>query len=171
MVPILGYELVYLPVHIVWLELIIHPTAILAFQSVASTKTIKPKSSFFEKIDIFRMAIFGIGLALTIGIIFVSGLKENSDIGFARAKVMVILSVWSASLVIYYTHLKTLSSKLVVCGTLSSLLLIQVTSAAPILRVVALPWQSWAEVLCVSLGFIGALSLFDFIRRNNKHKA
>jgi Ca2+-transporting ATPase len=166
-VPILGYELVYLPVHIVWLELIIHPTAILAFQSITSAKTIKPKSSFFEQNDIFRMAIFGIGLALAIGIIFVSSLKESSDIGFARAKIMVILSVWSASLVIYYTHLKTLASKLVVCGILSSLLFIQVTRASPILRVAALPWQSWAEVLCVSLGFIGALSLFDFILRNN----
>lgn len=165
-VPMLGYELVYLPVHIVWLELIIHPTAILAFQAVASSQTAKSTGSFFKKIDILRMAIFGIGLALAIGIIFVSGLKENSDISFARAKVIVILSVWSASLVIYYTHFKTLTSKLVVFGTLSSLFLIQVPSAAQILRVVALPWQSWAEVICVSLGFIGTLSLFDFITRN-----
>ncbi|MBK7842707.1 MAG: cation-transporting P-type ATPase [Bdellovibrionales bacterium] len=35
-VPLIGYPLVYLPVHIVWLELVIHPTALFAFQAVAS---------------------------------------------------------------------------------------------------------------------------------------
>lgn len=167
MVPILGYELVYLPVHIVWLELIIHPTAILAFQALASSKTSKSTGSFFQKIEIFRIAIIGIGLALAIGIVFISALSENTDIAFARSKVMVILSFWSAWLVIYYTHLKTLTSKLVVCGTLSSLLLIQVTSIAPILRVVELPWQSWAEAACVSLGFVGVLFIFDVLRKKS----
>lgn len=168
MVPLLGYELVYLPVHIVWLELIIHPTAILAFQAVASSKTTKSTGSFFQKSDVFRIAVFGIGLAIAIGIIFVSGLNENSDIDFARAKVMVILSVWSAALVVYYTHLKTLSSKLVVLGTLVSLLLIQVTTAAPILRVVGLPWQSWAESVLTALIFIGLLFLFDSVRKKER---
>lgn len=168
MVPLLGYELVYLPVHIVWLELIIHPTAILAFQAVATSKTTKSTGSFFQKIDIFRMVIFGFGLALAIGIIFVSGLRENSDIGIARAKVMVILSVWSAALVIYYTHLKTLTSKLVVCGTISSLFLIQLTSAAPILRVVGLPWRSWCEAVGVPLIFVGILFVFDLVRKKEK---
>lgn len=166
-VPIMGYQLVYLPVHIVWLELIIHPTAILAFQSSASSRTAKATGSFFQKVDIFRMAIFGIGLALAIGIIFVSSLKVNSEIGIARAKVMVILAIWSAALVIYYTHLKTVTSKLVVFGTIGSLFLIQVNSAATMLGVIGLPWQSWAEVVCVSLGFVGALSVFDLVRHRN----
>ena len=32
LVPLLGFPLLYLPIHIVWLELLIHPTAMLAFQ-------------------------------------------------------------------------------------------------------------------------------------------
>jgi Ca2+-transporting ATPase len=171
MVPILGYELVYLPVHIVWLELIIHPTAILAFQTVASPKTSMPTGSFFQKMDIFRFVIFGLGIALAIGLIFVSALKENPDIGFARSKVMIILSVWSALLVIYYTQLKTLTSKLVVCGTLGSLLLIQITSIAPILRVASLPWQSWAQVVGVSIGFTSALFMFDLLRQKKEQQS
>jgi P-type Ca2+ transporter type 2C len=163
-VPLLGYELVYLPVHIVWLELIIHPTAILAFQSVASSKTTKSTGSFFRKSDIIRIMIFGMGLALAIGFVFVSGLRENPEIGNARAKVMVILSVWSACLVIYYTHLKTLTSKLVVFGTLVSLLLIQLKSVSPILRVENLPGKSWAVSVLIVLIFVFGLYVFDLIR-------
>ena len=32
LIPLAGYPLLYLPIHIVWLELIIHPTALLVFQ-------------------------------------------------------------------------------------------------------------------------------------------
>ena len=31
-IPLMGYPLLYLPIHIVWVELIIHPTALLVFQ-------------------------------------------------------------------------------------------------------------------------------------------
>lgn len=164
-IPLLGYELVYLPVHIVWLELIIHPTAILAFQAVASSQTTKSKGPFFQSSDVFRMLIFGVGLALAIGFIFVSGLHENYEIGIARAKIMVILSVWSAGLVIYYTHLKTLNSKLVAVGTLVSLLLIQLKGAAPILLIESLPITSWAESVLTALIFVFGLALFDIVRK------
>ena len=33
-IPLAGYPLLYLPVHIVWLELIIHPSALLVFQEL-----------------------------------------------------------------------------------------------------------------------------------------
>jgi Ca2+-transporting ATPase len=163
-VPLLGYELVFLPVHIVWLELIIHPTAVLAFQAAASTQTRKATHSFFRKSDVFRIATFGVGLALAIGLVFVSSLRENPEIGFARAKVMVILSVWSACLVIYYTHLKTLTSKLVVLVSLASLILIQVNAFAVILRVEPLPLKSWAEAGLTALVFIFGLYLFEKVR-------
>jgi P-type Ca2+ transporter type 2C len=166
--PLLGYELVFLPVHIVWLELVIHPTAILAFQAVASSKTTKSTGSFFLKSDVYRMGILGVGLAIAIGFIFVSGLHENPDLGFARAKVMIILSVWSASLVIYYTHLKTLSAKLVVLGTLLSLLLIQLPSAAPILRVVSLPGRAWVAAIMTVLIFAGTMTGFDLVLKKRK---
>src|SRR5947199_315316 len=35
-VPFAGYPLLYLPIHIVWLELLIHPTALLVFQEPTS---------------------------------------------------------------------------------------------------------------------------------------
>jgi Ca2+-transporting ATPase len=37
LIPLAGYPLLFLPVHIVWLELIIHPTALLVFQNLPPT--------------------------------------------------------------------------------------------------------------------------------------
>ncbi len=166
-IPIFGYQLVYLPVHIVWLELIIHPTAILAFQAAASLNSTKSIGKFFDKSDIFRLVFLGVGLALAIGFVFISASRENQDIGFARTMVMAILFVWSAFLVLYYTQLKTLASKLVVGGTLGSLLLVQLDDAAPILQIVSLKWKNWVEVFGTALVFVAALSVFDLVR---KHK-
>jgi Ca2+-transporting ATPase len=170
-VPLFGYELVYLPVHIVWLELIIHPTAILAFQARASTKTEKSSANFFNKSDVFRFIIFGAGLAAALSFIFISnisGVAENSNLanlGIARAQVMIILSLWSALLVVYYTGLKSLTSKLIVAGTFASLLLAQFKVTADILQVTPLSGQSWIDMSGVSLAFIFSLWIFDWARR------
>ncbi|WP_199728695.1 cation-transporting P-type ATPase, partial [Corallococcus sp. CA053C] len=42
LLPLAGYPLLYLPIHIVWLELIIHPTAMLAFQEAARPGRLSP---------------------------------------------------------------------------------------------------------------------------------
>jgi Ca2+-transporting ATPase len=42
LIPLAGYPLLYLPIHIVWLELIIHPTALLAFQELNTNARLKP---------------------------------------------------------------------------------------------------------------------------------
>ena len=35
LIPLAGYPLLYLPIHVVWLEILIHPTAMLVFQEAA----------------------------------------------------------------------------------------------------------------------------------------
>ena len=42
LIPLAGYPLLYLPIHIVWLELIIHPTALLVFQNLPSRGRLEP---------------------------------------------------------------------------------------------------------------------------------
>ncbi|WP_412030920.1 cation transporting ATPase C-terminal domain-containing protein [Halomonas sp. ML-15] len=37
LIPMLGYPLLYQPIHIVWLELIIHPTVLLVFQNLPAS--------------------------------------------------------------------------------------------------------------------------------------
>ena len=36
LIPLMGYPLLYLPIHIIWIELILHPTALLVFQNLPS---------------------------------------------------------------------------------------------------------------------------------------
>ncbi len=163
-VPLMGYELIYLPVHIVWLELIIHPTAILAFQSVASPQVRKSNGVFFEKLDLYRFAIFGVGFAIVLSFIFILRGPINPDLNLARGKVMVLLSFWSSVLVIYYTRLKTSVSRLVVGYTLSSLFLIQLPSVSTVLKVERIPFPIWIETLVIAVIFLASLFLFDFMR-------
>ena len=43
LVPFAGFPLLYLPMHVVWLELIIHPTALLVFQELpAASDRLEP---------------------------------------------------------------------------------------------------------------------------------
>jgi Ca2+-transporting ATPase len=41
-IPLMGLSLLFLPIHIVWLELVIHPTAMLAFQDLPLAGPLAP---------------------------------------------------------------------------------------------------------------------------------
>ncbi len=56
MIPLFGFPLLYLPAHIVWFELIIHPTALLVFQDLPSSEALEPavrrrKLRFFDSLE------------------------------------------------------------------------------------------------------------------------
>ena len=62
LVPLAGYPLLYLPIHIVWLEAIIHPTALLAFQgasSAASSPVERGRARFFSRWQWVQTAVVG----------------------------------------------------------------------------------------------------------------
>src|SRR6185295_18918022 len=42
LIPFAGFPLLYLPMHVVWLELIIHPTALLVFQELPASDKLDP---------------------------------------------------------------------------------------------------------------------------------
>lgn len=99
-IPLFGYPLVYLPVHIVWLELILHPTAILAFQSLAHDEVKSSPRVIFSKQETSMILIIGLLLSVVIGIVFINSLDSLIDVSYARAKVLVMLSLWSLALVL-----------------------------------------------------------------------
>lgn len=161
LMPLLGYPILYLPIHIVWLELVIHPTALLAFQSQVQTegaaKEIKstPQKDFFSKSEIIRIVFTGVGLAAALGLSFASALSENLDIGHARAVGLAILTVWSAILVCYLTRLRTRTSLVVAFATLStSVLLIQVPSLGEFVYLSPLHFTDWMSIVGIILAFI-----------------
>src|SRR5690606_38084444 len=72
LIPLLGFPVLYLPIHIVWLELIIHPTALLVFQNLPeharlpmATRT--GKAILFSRQDVIQVLVVGL---LTTALIY-----------------------------------------------------------------------------------------------------
>lgn len=149
LIPLLGFPLLYLPVHIVWLELIIHPTALFAFQGKLSSKATPQASgqAFFSSTDIFQILSAGISVALAMGFLFHTGLSESSELGHARSLALSLLVFWSAALVGVFTRLKTWPALIVfICSILSALILIEVPSLAKPLGLSPLHLTDWLTV-------------------------
>jgi P-type Ca2+ transporter type 2C len=86
LVPFAGYPLLFLPIHIVWLELILHPTAILAFRDSANSSDLAttpkaPASGFFSRGEWTLILLTG---AFTSGAVFLMYLRalglEGDDV-------------------------------------------------------------------------------------------
>ena len=101
LIPLMGYPILYLPIHIVWYETIIHPTALLVFQELPAHGPLRPLSPrraarFFAAGEWTLIALTG-GL-LTVLLLWSHNrsLQPGLNIEHARAMAMVILSVASA---------------------------------------------------------------------------
>lgn len=153
-IPLLGYPLLYLPIHIVWLELIIHPTALFAFQKQAAIKDLNKKqrsghkkdARFFSYAEASWIFLIGLVLALIIAYRFVSGEVANLETNYMRADALVILILWSAGIVAIERGVKSRGSAVVVGATVISMaILIQLPVFTEILHVSALKTSDWAE--------------------------
>lgn len=164
LIPLLGYPLLYLPIHIVWLELIIHPTALLAYQqlpdntrvTVAAPKT-HARVSFFTRREWTTIVLVGLSLTAVVigGYIFSLGAGRNVE--HARAMALAVLCLGSAFVTVTLSRLSTAASRLVVAGTILSLpLLIQIPALAGVLHLQPLHWQDWLAAVLGS-GLIAAL--------------
>src|SRR5690606_38795492 len=145
-IPLMGYPLLFLPVHIVWLELIIHPSALFAFQNKAdhSVEKRKPYTAFFHRSEFVSISLLGLAAAAAIGLSFILGLNESVDVGHGRAKAMVAITFWSAGTLAGLTRLRNKSS-LVIFGMtiLSTVVLVQVPSFARVLHLTPLHATDW----------------------------
>ena len=159
LIPLSGYPLLYLPIHIVWLELIIHPTALLAFQNLPATgklSAVSPRrrARFFTRWE--WMVIATVGSLTTLMII--SGYERSLGVGYqvehARAMTLVTLSLASVMLTIVLGGASSVMSRILACATIAlTLLLVQVPGLAMLLHLTPL------HVDDLSLGFLGALCI------------
>jgi len=102
LVPLLDNPILYLPVHIVILELVIHPTALLAFQQPAAGG-LRPipregPSHFFPMHTLLRVGVAGIALALALVAAFEMLVSGGASEGHARSVVLAMLVTWSATM-------------------------------------------------------------------------
>ena len=150
LVPLLGYPLLYLPVHVVWLELIIHPTALFAFQQAAAKGAGGPQAretSFFTRAGAIRVLIVGLALTAVLLLSYVAGLAEHADAGHARSKVMALLSFYSAGLAIFLTGAKSRAALWIAAASaLSAVALIQTGRIAGALHLTPLHAGDWAAI-------------------------
>lgn len=160
LLPLAGYPLVFLPVHIVWLELILHPTALLAFQARAKTEREEggERRAFFSKSEVAQILLAGLVVAFALGGVFLSGLGESEDPAYARAKAMAVLTLWSAGVAVGLTQLRSrVANGLAVLTVISSVVLIQGAQVFRFTKLAPLNVVDWAQVGAVVIGAIVGL--------------
>ncbi len=130
-IPLAGYPILYLPIHIVWYETIIHPTALLVFQELPSQgplRAIRKRQAarFFSLPEWGLIAVIGALLTALVMWSYGRSLLPGQNIEHARAMAMVALSCASASATAVLSRLQTKSAWLMILATLAiTLVLVQ----------------------------------------------
>ncbi|MBZ4420227.1 cation-transporting P-type ATPase [Myxococcus sp. RHSTA-1-4] len=154
LLPLAGYPLLYLPIHIVWLELIIHPTAMLAFQAAARPERLAPMRRHEGPARFFSAWEWGtvvlVGGLMTVGLVwgYDRSLGAWRDVEHGRAVALASLTLASAVFTTVLTGLRTRTARWVCGVTLGvSVLLIQVRPLADLLGLFPLHEDDWARVV------------------------
>lgn len=160
LIPLAGFPLLYLPIHVVWLELVIHPTALLVFQELPGDGGLErlrrgDGPRFFGRrqwIVILTVATL-VGVVVTVS--FFRGLEQGYDVDHARAIALAVLTCASAGITAGLTRLRTRSARVAVVATLLlTFLLVQVPGVAPLLHLQAIDPDDW--LLAISGGLVAA---------------
>lgn len=111
-IPLMGYPILYMPIHIVWYETLIHPTALLVFQELPAHGPLQPASRrtaarFFSLGEWALIAIIGTLLTALLLWSHHRSLQPGLNIEHARAMAMVILCVASAATTAVLSGLRT----------------------------------------------------------------
>jgi Ca2+-transporting ATPase len=151
-VPLANNPLLYLPIHIVWVELIIHPTTMLVFQEPPSSKVlaarrIQAAKRFFSGRAWTAILCSGAVIAAMITIGFQSAFVESGSAEHARSIAIATLISSSAVITVVLSLLATWTAKVIVALELVSLgLLIQVPVLADLVHAAPLHLPDWALV-------------------------
>jgi Ca2+-transporting ATPase len=140
LIPLLGYPLLFLPVHVVWLEAIIHPTAILVFQELPATGRLEPTTTrdearFFDRRQWIVLALVGVLVTVAIALTYDRSLGATRNVPHARAMALAVLTVFSALLTATLSRLRTPAAwSVTLLALIASAALIQVPRVATLLH-------------------------------------
>jgi phosphoserine phosphatase len=157
LIPLAGYPLLYLPIHIVWLEMVIHPTAMLVFQKMPSgdrLERVRPrrKARFFSPADWAVIAAVGLLLTAVVALGYDRSLGDDGRVAHARAMALACLTFASAAIAAALTRLSTRVSRVISAGTIVlSVVLIQTPALAARLHVEPLHLEDWATAVAGGL--------------------
>lgn len=161
-VPLADNPLLYLPIHIVWLELIIHPTAMLVFQDLPGPGRLMPAKKggavrFFDARAWAAIVFSGLALAAIISFGFEYALGADRHVEHARSMALGALIGASIAITVVLSGMKTWTAKAVVFGSAASLLVfIQVPFVAGVMHLAPLHLADWS--LAAGAGLFAGLS-------------
>jgi len=161
LIPLAGYPLLYLPIHIVWLEMVIHPTAMLVFQKMPSSdrlERVRPtrRARFFSPADWTVIGAVGLLLTAVVALGYDRSLGDDGRVPHARAMALACLTFASATTAAVLTRLRTRISRVIVGGTIAlSVLLVQTPALAARLHVEPLHLDDWAVATVGALLGVG----------------
>lgn len=161
-IPLAGFPLLYLPLHVVWLELVIHPSAILAFQDRRHRRPLGRGSPsggrFFALRDWIGITLVGAVVAASVLAFYVHSLDGSLPVEHARANALAALGLSSATLVAGLSRLRTLAARWISGATvLLTALLIQTPGVSEMLHLQALHLDDWIQA-CGAAGTAGLLA-------------
>lgn len=151
-IPLMDLPLLFLPVHIVWLELVIHPTAMLAFQDLPAVEPLAPvqrlrQARFFSSDTWLVIALAGGTASVAVVWSYLHALGADQDIEHARAMALCMLQATSAGATTGLTRLREGAARWLVIATLASLgMLVQIPLLSRLLHLRPLHAADWALV-------------------------
>jgi Ca2+-transporting ATPase len=164
LIPLVGYPLLYMPIHIVWVELIIHPTALLAFHAASATGHLDPvrerqqKARFFSGSQWLVVIATGVAITLVVLVGYARSLGPAENVEHARAMALVALVIASTTMTAILSGLRTAVARAVAAASAASaVVLLQVPPLAALLHVAPLHSDDWA--IATAGGFLsGAIA-------------
>lgn len=156
LVPLLGYPLLFLPVHIVWMELIIHPTVMLAFDSapgarVALEAPLRGQPRFLSPGLWVTTLLAGSMTTAAVMWSYARSLGAGWDIPHARAMALAVLVLASTGMALGAGRLSFRRAALLIgLAGGSAALFIQTPQLSGLLHLAALHVDDWVLALGVS---------------------
>ena len=154
LIPLAGFPLLYLPIHVVWLELILHPTALLAFQDLPASLSLArrragTRARFFAASEwIFLLAV-GAALSALVAGAWLHGLgPDRTRVEHARALALATLVLASGAITVVSSRLRSAAARAIpALATLVSVALLQTPALARRLHVEPLHASDWGLVM------------------------
>ncbi len=172
LIPLAGFPLLYLPVHVVWLEMIIHPTALLVFQELPTGERLdgsRRRARFFSACDWSLVITTGILITVLVATGYLWSLGSGRDVAHARAMAMAGLTLSSAVVTAGLSRLRIWAARVVVGGTVAlSVTLIQVPALARLLHLAPLHIDDWAMASAGALAAGLAPIVLDALLRGDR---
>jgi Ca2+-transporting ATPase len=148
-IPLAGYALLYLPIHVVWLEMIIHPTAMLVFQDLPAPGALADRSTmrragFFDRSQWLTIVL--VGTLITAGIVwsFQRSFGAGHHVEHARAMALVVLTLSSGAITALLSGLRGIAARVVTALTIGSVpLFVQVPGLSRLMHLTPLHADDW----------------------------